>query len=139
MDKSIILQYKSSFDNIVRYIESDDAKEQVEEWFAHELQAILGYLRWENFLVAIRRAVDLCKAQRINIDDHFREVTKMVELGSGSIRLYAYPLCLLSHRPKRRPQERRNRLCPKLLCRTNTKSRINRRTTTPAVSLRNPR
>ncbi len=55
-------------------------------WFARELQAILGYLRWENFLVAIRRAVDLCKAQRINIDDHFREVTKMVELGSGAKR-----------------------------------------------------
>ena len=55
-------------------------------WFARELQAILGYLRWENFLVAIRRAVDLCKAQRINIDDHFREVTKMVELGNGAKR-----------------------------------------------------
>ena len=55
-------------------------------WFTRELQAILGYLRWENFLVAIRRAVDLCKAQRINIDDHFREVTKMVELGNGAKR-----------------------------------------------------
>lgn len=53
-----------------------------------------------------------------------------------SIRLYAYPLCLLPHRSKRRPKERRNRLRPKLLCRTNTKSRINRRTTKPAVSLK---
>ena len=61
MDKNSILQYKSSFDNIVRYIESDDAKEQVEVWFARELQTILGYARWENFLVAIRRAVDSCK------------------------------------------------------------------------------
>ena len=86
MDKNSILQYKSSFDNIVRYIESDDAKEQVEVWFARELQTILGYARWENFLVAIRRAVDSCKAQGINIDDHFREVTKMVELGSGAKR-----------------------------------------------------
>lgn len=86
MDKNSILQYKSSFDNIVRYIESDDAKEQVEVWFARELQTILGYVRWENFLVAIRRAVDSCKAQGINVDDHFREVTKMVELGSGAKR-----------------------------------------------------
>ena len=86
MDKNSILQYKSSFDNIVRYIESDDAKEQVEVWFARELQTILGYARWENFLVAIRRAVDSCKAQGVNIDDHFREVTKMVELGSGAKR-----------------------------------------------------
>ena len=69
MDKNSILQYKSSFDNIVRYIESDDAKEQVEVWFARELQTILGYACWENFLVAIRRAVDSCKAQGINIDE----------------------------------------------------------------------
>lgn len=86
MDKNSILQYKSSFDSIVRYIESDDAKEQVEVWFARELQTILGYACWENSLVAIRRAVDSCKAQGINVDDHFREVTKMVELGSGAKR-----------------------------------------------------
>lgn len=86
MDKNSILQYKSSFDSIVKYIESDDAKEKVEVWFARELQTILGYVRWENFLVAIHRAVDSCKAQGINIDDHFREVTKMVLLGSGSQR-----------------------------------------------------
>ena len=86
MDKNSILQYKSSFDSIVKYIESDDAKEKVEVWFARELQTILGYVRWENLVVAIHRAVDPCKAQCINIDDHFREVTKMVELGSGSKR-----------------------------------------------------
>ena len=86
MDKNIILQYKSSFDSIVQYIESDDTKEQVEVWFARELQTVLGYARWEKFLVAIRRAVDSCKAQGINVNDHFREVTKMVELGSGAKR-----------------------------------------------------
>ena len=86
MDKSIILQYKSSFDSIVRYIESDDAKEKVEVWFARELQTILGYARWENFLVAIRRAVDSCKAQGINVDDHFRDLTKMIEIGKGGKR-----------------------------------------------------
>ena len=40
MDKNIILQYKSSFDSIVRYMESDDATEQIEVCFARELQAI---------------------------------------------------------------------------------------------------
>ncbi len=84
MDKNSILQYKSTFDGIVRQIESDDAREQVEVWFARELQTVLGYARWENFLVAIHRAVDSCKSQGVNVDDHFREVTKMVELGSGA-------------------------------------------------------
>lgn len=45
-----------------------------------------GYARWENFQVAINRAIDACKSQNINIDDHFRDVTKMVSLGSGSER-----------------------------------------------------
>ncbi len=45
MDKNSILQYKSLFDSIVKYIISDDAKEQVEVWFARELQTILVYVR----------------------------------------------------------------------------------------------
>ena len=73
-------------DAIATYIESDNGKEQVEVWFARDLQKVLGYARWENFLTAINRAVESCKSQNINVDDHFREVTKMVKLGSGSER-----------------------------------------------------
>ncbi len=80
------MQYKASFDSIVQYIESDDAKEQIEVWFARELQSILGYARWENFLVAIHRAMDSCKSQNISVDDHFREVTKMISIGKGGKR-----------------------------------------------------
>ena len=86
MDKLRIVQLKSIFDGIGHFINNDDNSEQVEIWFARELQEILGYARWENFIVAINRAVDSCKTQNINIDDHFREVTKMVELGSGAKR-----------------------------------------------------
>ena len=86
MDKRRIFQLKSFFDEIVHFINSDDNSVQVEIWFARELQEKLGYARWENFIVAIQRAVDSCKTQNINIDDHFREVTKMVELGSGAKR-----------------------------------------------------
>lgn len=45
MNKNSITQYKSLFNSIVKHIESDDAKEQVEVWFARELQTILGYVR----------------------------------------------------------------------------------------------
>lgn len=86
MDKKLILQYKSSFDSIVRHIESNDNQGQVEVWYARELQTILGYVRWENFLVAIGRALESCKTQGVFVGDHFREVTKMVELGSGAKR-----------------------------------------------------
>ena len=86
MDKKLILQYKSSFDNIVRHIESNDNQGEVEVWYARELQPVLGYVRWENFLVAIGRALESCKTQGVSVEDHFREVTKMVELGSGAKR-----------------------------------------------------
>lgn len=86
MDLQRIHQYKSNFDIIGQTIKSDDGEQEVEVWFARDLQKVLGYARWENFQVAISRAVESCKQQNINIDDHFREVTKMVSLGSGSQR-----------------------------------------------------
>ena len=86
MDRQSIIQYKSAFDAIATYIESDNGQEKVEVWFARQLQEVLGYARWENFQSAINRAVESCKTQEINVDDHFREVTKMVQLGSGSVR-----------------------------------------------------
>jgi len=86
MDKLRITQLKSVFDTLVHAINNEDDSQQVEVWFARELQEILGYARWENFIVAINRAVDSCKTQHVNIDDHFREVTKMVDLGSGAKR-----------------------------------------------------
>jgi len=86
MDKNSIVQYKLSFDSITHYVESEDRQERVEIWFARELQTILGYARWENFIIAIHRAVDSCKTQGINVDDHFREVTKMIDIGKGGKR-----------------------------------------------------
>jgi len=86
MDKLRIIHYQSGFDKIVHFINSEDNSEQVEVWFARELQVLLGYARWENFIIAVQRAVDSCKTQNINVDDHFREVAKMVELGSGAKR-----------------------------------------------------
>ncbi|MBO4531141.1 MAG: DNA damage-inducible protein D [Paludibacteraceae bacterium] len=85
MDIQKIQFYKSSFDLIAKTIKDDDNRD-VEVWYARELQQVLGYSRWENFVVTIGRAMDSCKTLGINVDDHFREVTKMVQLGSGSQR-----------------------------------------------------
>lgn len=60
--------------------------QSIEFWFARDLQAPLGYARWENFQTAIQRAVQSCEASGHEASDHFRGVTKMVELGSGSRR-----------------------------------------------------
>lgn len=85
MDIQKINQYKSAFDAIAQSI-SDENGEYIEVWYARELQGVLGYARWENFVVAINRAMESCKTQNINIDDHFREVTKMISLAKGAQR-----------------------------------------------------
>ena len=85
MDIQKIQQYKSAFDLIAKDIKDDEGN-SIEVWYARELQQVLGYARWENFVVAIGRALESCKTLGINVDDHFREVTKMVQLGSGSQR-----------------------------------------------------
>lgn len=58
----------------------------VEFWFARELQLLLGYSEWRNFLIAIDKAKESCRTSGQNEADHFREVTKMVALGSGAER-----------------------------------------------------
>ena len=85
MDILKINQYKNSFDSIAKCI-SDDNGEPMEVWYARELQAVLGYARWENFILAINRAIESCNTQGINVDDHFREVTKMITLAKGAQR-----------------------------------------------------
>jgi len=85
MDIQKIHQYKSAFDQIAKDVKDDDGN-SIEVWYARELQTQLGYARWENFVVAIGRAMEACKTLGISVDDHFREVTKMVLLGSGSQR-----------------------------------------------------
>ena len=85
MDIQKIQQYKSAFDLIAKDIKDDEGN-SIEVWYARELQQVLGYARWENFVVAVGRAMESCKTLGINVDDHFREVTKMIALAKGAQR-----------------------------------------------------
>ncbi len=82
MDKKRVESTKQQFDLIVH--NHEEAK--VEYWFARELMPLLGYERWENFDKTIIRAMESCETSGVEVSDHFREVTKMVSLGSGSKR-----------------------------------------------------
>ena len=86
MDKARIIQYQSSFDAIAQRIEIEGEHTYIEVWYARELQELLGYARWENFAVAIQRAITSCNSNGGNDLDHFREVTKMIEIGKGGKR-----------------------------------------------------
>ena len=81
MDK----QLQALLHNLEAAVQRADA-EGIEFWFARDLQAPLGYARWENFQTAIQRGMESCEASGQAASDHFRGVTKMVELGSGSKR-----------------------------------------------------
>lgn len=59
---------------------------EAEYWSARELAPLLGYTRWENFEVAIKRAKTACVQVGQVVDDHFRETTKMVVTGSRAQR-----------------------------------------------------
>ena len=53
-------------------------------WLARDLQHLLGYAKWDNFFNVISKAKTACDISGHHIPDHFADVGKMVELGSGS-------------------------------------------------------
>ena len=81
MDKQNLSVLKNQFDTIVH-----DMDENIEFWYARELQELLGYKRWENFETAIKKAMTSCETTGVAVMDHFRGVTKMIELGKGAKR-----------------------------------------------------
>lgn len=86
MDIQSIQQYKSSFDAIASYIEGEGGKEQVEIWFARDLMAQLGYSKWENFQTPIGKAIESCNNQGVDVNDHFRLISRSISLGKGATR-----------------------------------------------------
>jgi len=61
-------------------------EEGIEYWLARELQTLLGYADWRNFLNAIDKAKESCKTTGEEVSDHFVDVNKMIELGKGGQR-----------------------------------------------------
>ncbi|MCH8529904.1 MAG: DNA damage-inducible protein D [Saccharospirillum sp.] len=65
---------------------AQETENGVEYWLARDLQHLLGYSEWRNFLSAITKAKTACEVSGHEIANHFVDVNKMVELGSGSQR-----------------------------------------------------
>ncbi len=80
MRSASIATLLAQFEALVRH------EQNIEFWFARELQPLLGYSEWRNFLVAIDKAKESCTSAGQALGDHFRGVTKMVTLGSGAER-----------------------------------------------------
>jgi DNA-damage-inducible protein D len=80
MEKGIIVQLNKNFE------ESAYTRKNVEYWMARDLQKLLDYEEWRNFLKVVDKAKTACLNSGQNVSDHFVDVNKMVELGSGSQR-----------------------------------------------------
>ncbi len=80
MDRGLITKLHKNFEDFAH------EKDGVEFWYARELQLMLGYDEWRNFTYVIEKAKIACENAKQPINDHFVDVNKMVDLGSGSQR-----------------------------------------------------
>ncbi len=57
-----------------------------EFWYARELQTVLDYSSWDKFERVIKKAMTACEGSGQSSEDHFSQVGKMVDIGSGAKR-----------------------------------------------------
>ena len=81
MKSEIVYNLTENFEGHAQRTESG-----VEFWLARDLQHLLGYGKWDNFLNVLSKAKTACEVSGHEASDHFADVGKMVQLGSGSER-----------------------------------------------------
>jgi len=59
---------------------------QAEYWSARDLAPLLGYNKWQNFEVAIQRAMTACEQVGQIVNDHFTDASKLIDVGKGAQR-----------------------------------------------------
>lgn len=80
MKKEIIAQLHQDFEQVAHQ------EENIEFWYARDLQKLLGYDQWRNFVKVIDKAKEACLQSKSSINSHFADVSKMVSLGAGTQR-----------------------------------------------------
>lgn len=81
MENELVHALTASFEG-----HAQETENGVEYWLARDLQHLLDYAKWNNFLNVISKAKTACETSGHEIADHFADIGKMVELGSGSQR-----------------------------------------------------
>ena len=81
MKKEVVQTLTDNFEGHAQQTETG-----VEYWLARDIQHLLGYAEWRNFGLVISKAKTACEVSGQRITDHFVDINKMVDLGSGSQR-----------------------------------------------------
>jgi DNA-damage-inducible protein D len=82
MNRDIVVRLHSSFEDMLQR----EPETGIEFWRARDLQMLLGYAKWESFTRVIDKAKTACESSGYDIRDHFLDITKMVDVGSGAKR-----------------------------------------------------
>lgn len=73
MKRELIAELFKKFENACHNLEG------LECWSGRELQEILAYQDWRNFLNIVQKAVKSCENSGEQVADHFVGITKMIE------------------------------------------------------------
>ncbi len=78
MKKDVIAKLRNEFEQYVHKTKNNHF------WYARDLQSLLGYTKWENFLVVIEKAKEACKNSKQKVSDHFPDVRKTIGMPKGA-------------------------------------------------------
>lgn len=79
MKKELVKHLTKDFESCV-----NQTKNGIEFWFARDLQHLLGYTEWRNFLQVIHKAKTSCETAGHLIPDHFVDVNKTIAMPKGA-------------------------------------------------------
>lgn len=72
---------------------SNQTEEGIEFWLARDLQHLLAYTKWDNFIGVISKAKTACEISGEHIEDHFASVGKMVSIGYNDVKKTILDAC----------------------------------------------
>lgn len=78
MEKNTIIKLNKLFEE---YAYEQDG---IEFWLARELQELLGYTEWRNFLNVVNKAKESCQTTGHQVSDHFVDANKTITMPKGA-------------------------------------------------------
>ena len=80
MNTDIIHSLTSTFEAHAQQTENG-----VEYWLARDIQYLLGYTKWDNFLNVVSKARTACEVSGNQALDHFADVGKTIQMPKSEI------------------------------------------------------